>query len=89
VVRFVLRGGQTVVIRGTIGTDNPPEYHAGEKVMVYYDPRHPQTAVIGSWGDVWFFPLTQIVLTSFFALAMASPFLRQLRRARAMREAFP
>jgi hypothetical protein len=68
VVRFRLRDGHTMEVEGTIGTDNPPEFHAGEKVTVYYDSWDPQTAVIDSWKDLWLGPLGSIVLGTVFVL---------------------
>ena len=78
VVRFVARGGQTYEVRGTIGTDNPPEYHVGQKVTVYYDPRHPESALINSWEDLWLFPLGVIVMGTFFGLVITWPLPRLL-----------
>ena len=80
VVRFPLRDGHTVEVEGTIGSDNPPEFHIGQKVTVAYDPQRPTSMVIATWGNV-LAPLGLIVLASFFALAMARPLLRPLRRA--------
>ena len=85
VVRFVARGGQTYEVRGTIGTDNPPEYHVGQKVTVYYDPRHPESALINSWVDLWLYPLGVIVMGTFFGLVITWPLprllLQRIRRA--------
>jgi hypothetical protein len=78
VVRFVLRGGQTSVVRSTVGAD-PPEFRQGETVTVYYDPRDPQTALIDS-DQLWLEPLGVIVVGTVFMLAGGWPLLRLLRR---------
>jgi Protein of unknown function (DUF3592) len=79
VVRFRLRDGHSAEVEGTIGSDNPPQFHVGQKVTVAYDPQRPTSMVITAWGNV-LAPLGLIVLASFFALAMAWPLLRRLRR---------
>jgi hypothetical protein len=51
-------------------------------VTVYYDPRHPQTALIDSWEDLWLGPLVMIVMGTVFGLAAALPLMwLPLRRA--------
>jgi Protein of unknown function (DUF3592) len=67
VVRFVAQGGQTYVVQSRFGAE-PPEFRQGENVTVYYDPRHPQTALIDSWKDLWLGPLGWIVVGTVFVL---------------------
>jgi hypothetical protein len=76
VVRFALPGGQTYVVRTTSGT-SPPEFQVGQHVTVIYDPRHPESAVIDSWGDL-LAPLALMVMGTFFGLLLAWPLLRLL-----------
>ena len=78
VVRFVARGGQTYEVRSTMARDNPPEYHVGQNVTVYYDPRRPESALINSWEDLWLLPLGVIVMGTFFGLVITWPLPRLL-----------
>jgi hypothetical protein len=78
VVRFVAQGGQTYVVRSTVGADHP-EFRPGEAVTVYYDPRHPQTALIDS-DQLWLSPLEFILVGTVIVLVGAWPLLRRLRR---------
>jgi Protein of unknown function (DUF3592) len=79
-VRFVLPGGQTYEVRGTTDGADPPEFRVGQNVTVYYDPQHPQTALIDSWKDLWLFPLLWIVMGTVFWLVAAMPLLQLPRR---------
>jgi hypothetical protein len=71
--------GQTYEVRGTVGA-NPPAFRVGQTVTVYYDPQHPQTALIDTGKDLWLFPLVAIVMGTMFGLAGAWPLLRLLLR---------
>jgi hypothetical protein len=68
------------VVRSEVIAD-PPEFRVGQKVTVYYDPQHPQTARIDSWRQLWVGALMWIVLGSVFGLVGAWPLLRLLLRA--------
>jgi hypothetical protein len=78
VARFVARGGQTYVVRDTVGAD-PPEFRVGEKVTVYYDPQDPQRALIDS-DHLWLLPVAFLVGGTFFGLVGAWPLLPRRRR---------
>jgi hypothetical protein len=78
VARFVARGGQTYVVRDTVGAD-PPEFRMGEKVTVYYDPQDPQTALIDS-DHLRLLPVALLVVGTFFGLGGAWPLLPRQRR---------
>jgi hypothetical protein len=46
-VRYVVPGKHTYVVEGETAL-NPPEFRVGDSATVYYDPRHPQTALVDS-----------------------------------------
>jgi hypothetical protein len=50
-VRFSDAHGRTIIHRDEVGT-NPPSFRVGESVRVYYDPEHPERALIdrGMWS---------------------------------------
>lgn len=48
--------GKPYVIHGVI-TTSPPAYSIGEKIPVYYPPGNPEQGVIGSFVELWLFPM--------------------------------
>jgi hypothetical protein len=77
-VRYVVPGGQTYVVEDEDGL-NPPEFRVGDSATVYYDPRHPQTALVDSAhmdSDYWMV----IVLGGVAALIGAGSLVRVLLR---------
>lgn len=54
--------GRDYHLRGN-GGSNPPSYHVGEKVEVYYKPSNPKDSQIKGFWSQWLFT----VLLSFFA----------------------
>jgi hypothetical protein len=77
-VRFAVPDGQTYVVRGPAGAD-PQAFAVGHAATVYYDPRHPQTAVVDS-DHLYWDAFLMIVVGTVFALTSAWPLLRLLRR---------
>ena len=75
-VRYVVPGKHTYVVEGEAEA-NPPEFRVGDSATVYYDPRHPQTAVVYSalMDDGW---IGVIVLGGVAALIGAGPLVWRL-----------
>lgn len=38
-------------------SSNPPEYTVGQSIPVLYEPGHPETAMLDSFGALWFLPV--------------------------------
>lgn len=53
VVEFKVSGDRTYQFRSSAGS-NPPSYHIGEHVEVFYDPTSPSDARIKSFMSLWF-----------------------------------
>lgn len=56
VVTFRTNDGQTITFEGSISS-NPPSFDLQEQVTVYYSPKDPQKAEIGTFFQLWFLPL--------------------------------
>ena len=54
-VRYFLDGIDHTIF-GRIST-SPSAYAVGQKVTVYYFPEHPEDGVIGSFVELWLFPV--------------------------------
>jgi hypothetical protein len=52
VFSFVTSDGRTMTVTSR-SSSSPPEFRAGEAVLVLYDPRHPQNARIDTFWQIW------------------------------------
>jgi hypothetical protein len=53
---FAAIDGQTYTVTSNTGS-NPPEFAVGQQVRVLYDPSNPHRAKIGTFVQLWIFPL--------------------------------
>jgi Protein of unknown function (DUF3592) len=56
VVRFKTVEGNTVEFESSLHS-NPPGYHAGQTVSVFYDPDEPRSAAIKGFFSLWLVPI--------------------------------
>lgn len=84
VFRYRTPDGQEVEVSGTVGT-RPPAYAVGQRVMLHYDPAHPQRISTGGWTGYFFAIATGIVGGVFLliAIGMLVQAALRLRRVRA------
>ncbi len=66
IVRFLLRTGETIEFRSSVGS-SPPSYRRGEPVRVLYDPTAPESAEIDSFVSLWFAPILLGFMGSVFS----------------------
>ena len=66
VVTFRANDGQTITFDGGVSS-NPPSFDLQEQVTVYYSPQDPQKAEIGTFFQLWFFPLILGFMGAIFA----------------------
>lgn len=67
IVKFRAAGGNEIQFTDPVGTF-PEEYHAGDKVAVFYSTADPTNARIDSWGRLW---LGQTIITGIGVLVIA------------------
>jgi hypothetical protein len=57
IVEFTTSRGQRIRHEGDVSS-RPPAHELGEKVTVHYLPSRPNVAVIGTFLEMWFLPVT-------------------------------
>ena len=76
VVEFSTPTSEKVRFRGSAGSSNIPGYEAGTTVDVFYDPRNPANARIGSLKQLWTVPLTAGAIGLVLLLLSAALFVK-------------
>ncbi len=61
VVEFRAAGGMLIRFRSALGSPETPRYEQGTQVNVLYDPRRPEKARIGNYGQVWTGPVPALL----------------------------
>jgi hypothetical protein len=56
VFQFITKEGHTIRVTSKIRSSSP-DYHRGEKVTVFYDPKEPNNAVIKGFMNLYFLPM--------------------------------
>lgn len=67
VVAFSTGEGQPIVVTSSAGS-NPPSYHQGDHIPVYYEVNNPHDATVGSFFSLWGFALVLGIIGTIFSL---------------------
>ena len=69
VVDFLSEGGKAVRFEGSDSGTDQPRIKTGTPVKVYYDPRNPSTAFIGTFSEKWMGPLAMSLAGLIFLIS--------------------
>ncbi|RZJ47761.1 MAG: DUF3592 domain-containing protein [Flavobacterium sp.] len=67
VVTFTTKDDKKIEYTSSVSS-NPPSYHVGEKVEIFYDPADPYDADINGFFSLWLAPLILGIMGSIFFL---------------------
>ncbi|MDP5202337.1 DUF3592 domain-containing protein [Flavobacterium sp. DG2-3] len=67
VVSYTTKEGKQIEFTSSVSS-NPPSYHEGETVEIFYDPADPYDADINGFASLWLAPLILGILGSIFFL---------------------
>jgi hypothetical protein len=66
-IKFKTQKGDEFSFVGNTSS-NPPSYHRGDKVDIFYNPQNPKNAKISSFVSLWLLPLILFGMGSVFTL---------------------
>ncbi|MFD1602275.1 DUF3592 domain-containing protein [Flavobacterium artemisiae] len=67
VVSYTTKDGKQIEFTSSVGS-NPPSYHEGETVEIFYDPADPYDADINGFVSLWLAPLILGIIGTIFFL---------------------
>lgn len=67
VVAYTTKDGKQIEFTSSVSS-NPPSYHEGETVEIFYDPADPYDAEINGFVSLWLAPLILGILGTVFSL---------------------
>jgi hypothetical protein len=84
VVKFTDRSGEPTVFEANAGS-NPPAFSKGQQVEVLYNPQKPNSAMINSRFELWFFPIIFTSLGFTFTLIGGIVLIKSFPRLRSFK----